>query len=170
MPWTKSFFPPSAWQPVQAGPFKKWYHIYGYLKNKLGPGQWQVRYPDATITYPNGTRQVYDCKFTRANGRADVWGTQPGQYSRQTQLQDYRQINLEQGHPTVGPPELSRAACLCDDKEKKQELKPREIPIPELAPGMYFVPIPAPGTFPLPAPGPAPMPVPLRFPIPVFGW
>jgi hypothetical protein len=169
MPWTKNFAAAgSRWAPVQAGPFKKWYYIYGYLKNKMGAGQWQVRYPDATITYPNGTSQVLDAKFTQGNGRPDVWGKAPGQHSRQSQLADYNQINMEQGHSTIGPPELSRASCQCDEKEKKQELKPKEIPIPEFvpAPGMYFVPIPAPGG--IPVPGPAPAPVPLRFPIPVF--
>jgi hypothetical protein len=171
MPWTKNFGAAGTrWLPVEAGPFKKWYYIYGYLKNKLGSGLWQVRYPDATVTYGDGSRQVYDCKFTRGDGSADVWTNRPGQYSRTTQLQDYTQINAEQGHPTIGPPELSRKSCQCDEKERKKELKPKEIEIPQFAPnpGLYFMPVPAPGGVPLPAP--ATPQIPLRFPIPAFGW
>jgi hypothetical protein len=170
MPWTKNFAAAgNRWLPVP-GPFKKWYYIYGYLKNKLGAGHWQVRYPDATITYNDGSRQVLDCKFTRGDGSPDRWGTTAGKYSSRTQLRDYTEINAEQGHPTIGPPELSRVSCQCDEKEKKKELKPREIPIPELAPGTYFMPVPAPGGLRLPggAPAPAPVRIPLRLPIPVF--
>lgn len=53
---------------------------------------WQVRYPDATVTFSDGSRQVMDCKFTQGSGRPDVWGTAPGQHRRATQLQDYTQI------------------------------------------------------------------------------
>jgi hypothetical protein len=171
MPWTKNFAAGTRWQPVEAGPFKKWYYIYGYLKNKFGAGRWQVRYPDATVTYGDGSRQVYDCKFTRGDGSADVWTNRRGQYGG-TQLEDYDQINREQGHPTLGAPELSRKSCQCDEKERKKELKPKEIEIPQFAPnpGLYFMPMPAPGGVPLPAPAPAAPPVPLRFPLPVPVW
>jgi len=161
MPWTKNFFSAGKWMPVEAGPFKKWYYIYGYLKNKMGAGGWQVRYPDATVTYGDGSRQVFDTKFTQGSGRADVWSNTPGKYSQRGQLADYTEINAEQGHPTIGPPELSRASCQCDDKEKKKELKPREIEIPELAPGTYFMPVPAPGGLPTKVPE---FPT-LRFPV-----
>jgi hypothetical protein len=167
MPWCKSFASAGRWSPVEAGPFKKWYYIYGYLKNKFGSSLMQVRYPDATITYGNGSRQVYDTKFTQGSGRPDTWGTAAGKYSRQTQLQDYQEINREQGHPTAGAPELSRQSCQCDEKEKKKELKPREIEIPQMVPGPFFMPIPAPGGLPqLTVPS---MPgIPIRIPVPVF--
>lgn len=168
MPWTKNFAAlGTRWQPVEAGPFKQWYYIYGYLKNKLGAGQWQVRYPDATVTFSDGSRQVMDCKFTQGSGRPDAWGTAPGQHSRTTQLQDYTQINAEQGHPTIGPPELSRQRCKCDEKEQKQELKPKEIEVPDFAPGPYFMPVPqgVPGRVPMP--GPIRIP-PLIRPVPVW--
>ena len=169
MPWTKSFATAGGrWTAIEAGPFKKWYYIYGYLKNKFGSSLMQVRYPDATITYGDGSRQVYDCKFTRADGSADKWGTTAGKYSRQSQLQAYEEINEEQGHPTVGRPELSRQSCQCDEKEKKRELKPREIEIPEFvpAPGLYFLPVPGPGPVPLGVPS---MPgIPIRVPVPVM--
>ena len=164
MPWTKNFFPLGKWQPVEAGPFKKWYYIYGYLKNKLGPGQWQVRYPDATITYADGSRQIYDTKFPGDSWRDDTLG----RYSRRPQLDDYNEINREQGHPTIGAPELSRASCQCDEKEKQKQLKPREIEIPEFAPGTYFMPVPAPGRLPSTVPQVPPVRIPLRLPIPVF--
>jgi hypothetical protein len=168
-PWVRDPLAPSEsrWTPV-THVFKEWYHIYGYAKRKFGFAKTQVRYPDVTVKMQDGSHLVLDNKFTNGKGEIDGWRTKRNEYSRTTQQKDYEDINRQQGHD-IGVPSLDKDKCKCDERQKKRQLEPRTVPVPDPAYqfNQYFMPYvgPAPRTVPQFGPAPVRMPVPVLRPI-----
>lgn len=130
------------------------------------PNPVQVRYPDITMTQPDGTKIVIDNKFTDSKGNIDKWGTKPGT-GGQTQPEDYRDINKQNtGNPNAQEISLDENECGC----KGGEPEPETVPVPMTVPFPGFLPMPAPGTLPGGVPAPEPVPVPEFIPEFLFAF
>lgn len=79
----------------------------------------QMRYPDVTVTRPDGAMVVIDTKFDRPSGGRDSWNAKTGKYSGQDQVTDYNEINEQQ----TGKPGLSLSldadVCACPKRPKR---------------------------------------------------
>ena len=119
----------------------------------------QLRRPDATIRRGNNT-VVVDTKFTRADGRVDVWDHRPGRGSRNPQEVDYNQINWQQNPDGEAPDnvKLDPETCRCDGRGDPVEVG---VPSPMMDPSgsLFFMPLPAPGALGVPSFAPPMIPV-----------
>jgi hypothetical protein len=101
-------------------------------------GRWptgQPRFPDVTVTTPDGKSVVVDTKFDRPSGGRDEWGTKPGQYSNQDQRTDYNEMNKQQTGKENQDLSLDPDNCKCSE-----DPSPVEEVDPALAPdGQFFV-------------------------------
>jgi hypothetical protein len=124
------------------------------------PNPVQARYPDMTVTRPDGSKIVVDNKFTGADGRTDPWRTTPGTNGK-TQQEDYNDINRQNtnGDPNAQNLSLDKDSCKCNGDPQPERVP---VPVPSLSP--FFMPLPAPGGVPMPAPV-EPMPLPELVPI-----
>lgn len=111
------------------------------------PNPVQVRYPDMTVSRPDGSRVVIDNKFTNARGDIDPWRTQIGT-NGQTQRQDYDDINSRntKGDKRAEGLSLDKDSCNC-----RGPAQPQEVPVMEEATGRVMVMLPS-GRW-VPAPG-----------------
>ncbi|MEL7090409.1 MAG: tail fiber domain-containing protein [Pseudomonadota bacterium] len=152
--WTQE--PRGFWAGVNS--MRKWVMGNGHAGSAV-----QVRRPDLTVN----DNTVVDLKFTRADGSKDNWGTRSGQGNGNTQKTDYNDIN-SQNNPDFDndDPKIDADTCGC----KGGQAEPARVGVPVTnpmgAPGLYFMPMPAPGVGipvlpPVPSFGPlAPLPVP----------
>lgn len=108
------------------------------------PNPVAVRYPDVTMTQPDGTKIVIDNKFTGADGKPDPWRPQVNSETGSTQQKDYNAINQQntKGDPNAKDLTLDKNTCNCGEGDPPGETVPVLVPSP--FPG--FLPMPAPGT------------------------
>jgi hypothetical protein len=125
------------------------------------PDRWptgQVRFPDLTVTGPDGKRVVVDTKFDRKDGSRDQWGKKKGQHSRNDQKRDYNDINKQETARDNQDLSLDADTCKCGpEPQPVYELTPRPLPQSE-----FFL-SPLPGALPalpaVPTWTPSPMPI-----------
>ncbi len=153
--WERASFVKRSWYEI-VNSWKKTKRFLNGDTSTPAPGSVQgLRRPDITMPGANGKDMVVEIKFTNKEGKPDPWGD--------GQRESYQEINKQNQGPSSGTPVLDQGSCGCKGEPQPETV---EVPVPALQPGVYFVPLPAPGGVPMPAP--APMPFPLRLPIPVF--
>lgn len=150
---------------------KIWWNVINSMLKTLGilsgttpprepgrPNPIQVRQPDVTVPTPNGKPVVVDNKFTDKNGKPDPWRENPGKGNKNTQRQDYNDINKRQGHEETDDWSLDKNKCKCGDGEPQPQEVWEPVTSPAYSPEgkLFFMPVPAPGALPVPLPAPVP--------------
>jgi hypothetical protein len=118
----------------------------------------QVRYPDVTVTKPDGTKVVVDAKFDRPSGGTDNWQKKIGMGGKDQRM-DYNDINKQQqGEDVKEDLALSAKSCECEaDPQPEYEIDPQAAADPQFYVAPSSLSLPAmPG---LPSFSPAPIPI-----------
>ncbi len=126
------------------------------------PGRWptgQPRFPDVTVTTPEGKTIAVDTKFDRPSGGRDQWNDKPGKYSGNDQKTDYNEMNEQATKKKDLDLSLDADSCECNE-----DPSPVEEVDPALAPdGQFYVAPFGEGALPslpeLPALEPMPIPI-----------
>ncbi len=151
------------------GAFNHFNHLINKARKLFGRGNYQTRFPDITVEYPDGSYKAVDNKFTGKNGKIDPWGKKGGSVNNNLQREDYEDINHQQCKGS-DEPKVDENDCDCEGRGKPQ---PVEVPMPSIVPleSLFFMgypeSLPA-GRVPIGAPVRTPIRIPIRIPFPVF--